>query len=70
MRKIKFTSDISIHLTTGKIYDMLDYLPDKRDGLDMVIIRNDIGNLLQWPIYDFIDVTAECRNEIIDDILN
>lgn len=76
IKKIKFlsTTYANYSLVTGKVYDVIKYLPNSRDSLyDRMSINDDDGLAITFYIYGqmvlFEDVTAEYRSEVIDNIL-
>ncbi len=81
MRKVKYVhSDPSVdemfydQLTDGKVYDVIRYDHELRYD-DSVTILNDLGDRDTFFIYsnegilEFIDVTTEYRDEVINNIL-
>lgn len=56
-------------LTENKVYDVIEYL--KSDTYDSFYIINDVGSKIGFQVAsrNFIDVSVEYRNAVIDDIL-
>lgn len=85
MKKVKFirNESVSKRITPGKVYDVIAYIPMLHNIEDCVYVINDFG--LKDSFYKhivksdgvtitlgdrvFIDVTAEFRDEVIDEIL-
>ncbi len=79
MKKVKYepsSNVVYIKLTKGKVYDVFNYIcdPVNRND-DMITILNDEGVKDTFFIYsnegilEFIDVTTEYRDEVINNIL-
>ncbi len=72
MKKVKYVGRLRAYLTNGKIYDVMEY---SRYNYTYIKICNDNGEVYDYPMSyeagrtDFIDVTAEYRNDIISSIL-
>lgn len=68
--KVRYTGIAYHSLTRGNIYDVLGSVDQ-----GSVLIEDNHGNRTHYGIYDntnipmFIDVTAEIRNEVINEIL-
>lgn len=76
MKKVKYVwGDFpGIGLTTGKVYDVIDYNIYSNPNNDTVEILNDFGEEQDHYMRNdtavyFVDFTTEYRSEIIDNIL-
>lgn len=69
MRKVRYISVGDSNITYGKIYDVVDYMKYINPNNDIITILNDHDDPGVYYSRDFIDATAEIRNEVIDGIL-
>lgn len=79
MKKVRYTPTFTPHyfnkITPGCVYDVIRYEPGSSEANSFITILDDDNVRMEYFLYTyegkvlFKDVTAELRNDIIDDIL-
>lgn len=68
IKKVKVNS-YYIDVIMGKIYDVIEYHYGNKDIQDYVTIIDEFKTKRYFYISEIMDVTMECRNDVIDEIL-
>ena len=69
MKKVRYIGPSKNNLTYGKVYDLMEYIKYTNSDSDLINILNDHDDSSVYYSKYFIDVTAEYRNNVIDEIL-